>query len=145
MNIDREFLATNEAARERLLQIMEPLTDEQMRRSVGHGWTIASSLGHLAFWENWLLVHLDRFHERGITRLTSDADAMNDAMLPLLQQVPPDAIAGQLAWAMGEVDHRLAELTDEQLEAIGFDGSYINLYRSVHRNEHAAEILSALE
>lgn len=141
----RDFIDTNVAARERVAALGVALTDSEWGTALDGDWTVGAGLAHLAYWENWFLVLAGRFLRTGnSTSLRPDADAMNDATLPLLLAAPRDETVASLIEAMTQVDKVIAGMTDAQLEAIGFDGHYVNLFRSVHRYEHAAEILRAV-
>src|SRR4051812_41244403 len=86
---DMDHNEQNEAARKRVLALVEGLSDEQLHRPLGNGWSISAMLGHLAFWE--------RVH---IGRLRSAVSAGAGAPAPM-----PDGLAdiinnGELAaWA----------------------------------------------
>lgn len=141
----RDFIETNIAARERVTALAAALSDEEWMTPLGGDWTVGAGLAHLAYWENWFLVLAGRFLRTGSSvSLRPDADAMNDAMLPLLLAAPRDATVASLIEAMSQVDQVIASMPDAQLEAIGFDGHYVNLFRSVHRDEHSNEVVRAI-
>ena len=48
--MDRSFVAQNAQERKRLRLLVERLTDEELSLPMEDGWTIATALGHLAYW-----------------------------------------------------------------------------------------------
>lgn len=141
----RDFIGANVLARERVAALAASLSDSDWGVPLDGDWTVGAGLAHLAYWENWFLVLAGRFLRTGSsTSLRPDADAMNDAMLPLLLAAPRDETVASLIEAMTQVDSAIASMSDAQLESIGFDRHYVNLFRSGHRDEHAAEIMRAV-
>ena len=61
MNVDRSYVGENDAQRERLRALVRRLTDQELGRPMSAGWTIAGVLGHLAFWDQRVLVLLERW------------------------------------------------------------------------------------
>src|SRR2546428_9861572 len=89
MNVDRSYVAENDAQRERLRALVARLSDAELGRSLSAGWTIASVLGHLAFWDQRLLVLLERWEREGPSAVPRALDHgvvawINDAAKPLL-------------------------------------------------------------
>src|SRR2546428_12638200 len=65
MIVDRSYVAENDGQRERLRALVARLSDGELGRLLGAGWTIASVLGHLAFWDQRILVLLERWQREG--------------------------------------------------------------------------------
>src|SRR3989454_3046697 len=89
MTVDRSYIAENDTQRERLRSLVRRLTDQELGRPMSAGWTIAGVLGHLAFWDQRLLVLLERWEREGpaaVPRALDHAavDWINDAAKPLL-------------------------------------------------------------
>jgi Mycothiol maleylpyruvate isomerase N-terminal domain len=147
--IDRTFQAKNARERERLKALVGRLSEADLRRPVGHGWTVADSLIHLAFWDLRAIILMDRFERDGVTPSPADVDAMNvdvvnETVRALGQAIPPRAAATLAAEAAERVDHRLESLPDRVLEGLGAAGQPFNPTRHVHRAEHLDEIERAL-
>ena len=105
------------------------------------GWTVASSLAHVAFWDQRILFWLDRW-ERGEPprRLDEDVDWINDSSKPLCLALPP-RVAARLAVEIAEqVDRRLAALADDRIVANKEAGEPLFLSRAHHRKTHLDEI-----
>ena len=61
MATDRTFHATNAQTCERLRALVARLGDADLQRPVGHGWTVAATLVHLAFWDLRAVALIERF------------------------------------------------------------------------------------
>jgi DinB family protein len=143
---DRSYVAQNTAQRQRLRALADRLSEDELRRPLPAGWTIAAVLAHLAFWDQRILVLLERW-ERGADprRLdAADVDWINDSAKALCLALPPRA-AARLAVSVAEaVDRTLESLPGERLAANTAAGSPINLLRAQHRQEHLDEIERSL-
>lgn len=143
---DRSYVAQNTAQRQRLRALVDRLSDDELRRPLPAGWTIAAVLAHLAFWDQRILVLLERW-ERGTDPRRHDAadvDWINDSAKALCLALPPRT-AARLAVSVAEaVDRTLESLPGERLAANTAAGSPINLLRAQHRQEHLDEIERSL-
>ena len=144
MAADRTFIALNDAARSRLRALVARLTDADLARPMPAGWTVASVLAHVAFWDQRILVLLDRWEQSPSTvpREINEADVdwVNDATKALLLAMPPRR-AAELTIATAEaVDARVAALPDDLLARNAAAGSPLLMTRAVHRGEHLDEI-----
>jgi len=148
MSADRTFIASNDATRSRLRALVARLSDADLGRPMPAGWTVASVLGHLAFWDQRVLVLLDRWEQSpsAVPPVINEADVawVNDAAKPHFLAMPPRR-AAELALAIAEaVDARVAALPDDLLARNKAAGSPLSMTRSVHREEHLDEIERAL-
>jgi hypothetical protein len=150
MTVDRSYVADNDAQRERLRALVARLSDAELGRPLPAGWTIAGVLGHLAFWDQRILVLLERWEQQGpaaVPRALDHADVddwINDAAKPLLLALPARRVA-DLAVSVAEAVDRKAELLPDELVARNVAaGSPVNLLRAQHRREHLDEIERAL-
>jgi hypothetical protein len=105
---------------------------------------VASVLAHVAFWDQRILVLLDRWEQSPSTvpRAINEADVdwVNDATKALLLAMPPRR-AAELTVAIAEaVDARVATLPDDLLARNEAAGSPLSMTRAVHRGEHLDEI-----
>lgn len=146
---DRSYVAPNRVERQRLQALAARLGDEQLSRPLAAGWTIASVLGHLAYWDQRILVLIERWQQQGAAALPkpldhSDVDWINDAAKPMLLALPPRR-AAELAVTIAEaVDRTVEALPDELVVRNAAAGSPVNLLRAEHRREHLDEIERAL-
>src|SRR5262249_18487279 len=88
----------NDAARAELKQIADRLDAGSVTCSIGTTWTVATSLCHLAFWDQRALFQLKQWQKRGsveAVRLNAlTVDSINEAVNMMALQVPgPAAIA----------------------------------------------------
>jgi mycothiol maleylpyruvate isomerase-like protein len=125
MAVDRSYVAENAAELRRLRTLVERLSDAELARPTPGGWTVASSLAHVAFW--------DRLDE-------ADVDWINDAGKPLCLALPPRVAARLTVEIAEEVDRRLAALGDERVVANRAAGEPLFLARAHHRKTHLDEI-----
>jgi len=144
MNSDRTFIAHNNAERARLRALVARLTDADLGRPMPGGWTVAAVLGHVAFWDQRILVLLERWEQApsAVPPAINEADVdwVNDATKPLLLAMAPRR-AAELAVAIAEaVDAKVAALPDDLLARNEAAGSPLLMMRAEHRGEHLREI-----
>lgn len=145
MTVDRSYVALNETQRQRLSALVRRLSDAELGRALAAGWTVAGVLGHLAFWDERILVLLERWQREGVSAVPPPLDHgavdwINDAAKPLLLSLPPRRVAA-LAVAIAEaVDREVAALPDELVARNAAAGNPVNLLRAEHRREHLDEI-----
>jgi hypothetical protein len=149
MAVDRSYVDTNAAQRQRLRALVDRLSEEDLRRPLPAGWTVAAVLAHLAFWDQRILVLLERWDRGGAGAEPrqinqADVDWINDSAKALCLALPP-RVAAQLAVSTAEaVDRKLEALTEERLAANVAAGRPLNVLRAEHRREHLDEIARAL-
>jgi len=149
MSSDRTFIAHNNAERARLRALVARLTDADLGRPMPGGWTVAAVLAHVAFWDQRILVLLERWEEApsAVPPAINEADVdwVNDATKPLLLAMAPRR-AAELAVAIAEaVDAKVAALPDDLLARNEAAGSPLLMTRAEHRGEHLREIEAVLK
>src|SRR4051794_19219710 len=75
--MDTSHLARNQAAMQRLTDLVGRLTDDDLARSLGGGWTIKAALAHLAFWDRYAVALLDDWSAHGFQPVASSPDHIN--------------------------------------------------------------------
>lgn len=148
MSVDRSYVAENNAERARLRALVSRLSDADLAREMPGGWTVATVLAHVAFWDQRIAALIDRWQMSGATPRPFDGDAhvdwINDAAKPMFLALDPRR-AAELAVQIAEaVDRELEGLPDELVTKNAAAGSPINLRRAEHRREHLDEIERAL-
>jgi hypothetical protein len=139
-----EIVAANAAERERLAKVLADLSDADLARSIGSGWTIATILAHLAFWDQWALLRIERWERERLPPSPTDVEMTNLTLRAISAAIPPRAAAA-LALASAEaVDRKVAELSPELAGTFDEAGFGRNLRRSLHRREHLARVAEAL-
>lgn len=142
--MEKPFVAENARERERLIALVERLTDDELRLQLGAGWTVAAALAHVAFWDQWSLVRLRRWKQSGVAASPVDLDAINDTFLPFCLALEP-RVAATIAVSSAEaIDSELEDIPDELVRAIENLGDKFRLYRSIHRKMHLDKIESVL-
>jgi hypothetical protein len=144
MAMDRTFQEANARERERLGALVARLGDADLERPVGDGWTVATTLAHLAFWDLRAATLMDRLAKTAIGASPVDIDVINDTVKALAAAIPPRTAARLAVDAAEAADRRIEALTDQAVEAIDRAGSPFNLARHLHRGEHLDEIERAL-
>lgn len=137
--MERDYVATNREATERLRALVERLSDDDLQRTLDNGWTVAVALVHIAFFDRRTARLAERWRRDGYGQSPYDADAINDAMLPAWQLIPPRAAANEALAAAAEADEAVANLPDDLLATIRERGG-MRTNRAEHRNNHVAEI-----
>ena len=145
MPVDQAIIANNTATRERLRTLVARLSDEELARPLGDGRTIASILGHAAFWDRRVLVLLERW-TRGDAEPSpadnepEDVDWINDAAHGFFLEMAPRDLAHFALRTAEEVDRQVERVAPELVAAIRTAGEPITLARFHHRGEHLDEI-----
>jgi hypothetical protein len=106
----RQFVAENARERERLRNLVNKITDEELTLALNvEGWTVAVALAHLAFWDERRLVLVRKWKKKGITPSPIDEDIVNDALIPLLLAIPPRKAASLSILTAEALDRELEE------------------------------------
>ena len=146
MTDDRPYIHVNDRERERLREFINTLDDDALAAPANEYWTVAGVLGHLAYWDNRVLVFADKI-DRGEPWVPSDAepegDWLTDSTRPIIHAIAPRAAA--------DLALRIAEETDARVAVLPLDRMYpldpespISAARSAHRGEHLDELEQAL-
>jgi hypothetical protein len=140
--LDQQVVQANDASRQRLRALVTGLDDDKLQLTVRDGWTVATLLAHVAFWDQSTAVRWDGYARDGDLVGISDAviDVVNEANRPMWY-----ALSGRSA---AELALRAAEEIDSQIEALPAAavnharelGRRYMLDRSLHRNEHLDEL-----
>ena len=137
----RQFVAENARERERLRNLVNKITDEELTLALNvEGWTVAVALAHLAFWDERRLVLVRKWKEKGITPSPIDENIVNDALVPLLLAIPPRKAADLSILTAEALDRELEEASPDLIAAIEALGDSHALNRSIHRKMHLDEI-----
>lgn len=142
MTDDRAYIQVNDRERERLRAFIERLDDEALAAPANEFWTVAGVLGHMAYWDNRVLVLAEKI-DRGEPWVPGDAEPegawLNDSTRVFLHAIPPRAAA--------ELALRIAEETDARVAALPLERMWprdpespINPVRGEHRGEHLDEL-----
>ncbi len=141
-----------EAARQELLAAIDTLADEDWDRpTVNPAWTARDLLAHLANAEPGLLTRMRRILS-GTSEIPPDfdLDAYNQRLVEKRRRSTLQELVLSLAESRREVLRFLDELSDEQLDARGWNSrrqetTVAGLFETIarHEREHTRDILTA--
>jgi uncharacterized damage-inducible protein DinB len=144
---DRSYIAENETQRRRLRELLDGLDEAQLARPMEAGWTVASVLAHMAFWDYRIVAQLERWGSDGSgpspTYEEEAVDWINDATKPIFLAIPPRVAAKIALEAAEAADRAVAGMSDELLAKNDENGGIINPVRAEHRQEHVDELEQA--
>ena len=140
MTIDRSFEIENARQRERLSALVRRLGPADLARSLGHGWTVADALVHLAFWDLRASVLLDRVARGNLEPSQTDVEVINETVRQLSAAIPSPEAPRLAVSAAEQVDRRIEALADSTIQTVRAAGNPVNLPRHPHRREHLDEI-----
>jgi hypothetical protein len=151
--MENQFIIENKRERERLEKLVAGLTDEELNLVIyKEGWTVAVILAHLAFWDRWSLLLMEKWKKSGVVALPmGDWDTINDTlfpndvMLPFLLAIPPRVAANMAVSSAKEIDKALEDAPLDMITKIGQLSDRTRLYRSIHRKMHLDEIENLLK
>jgi hypothetical protein len=129
----------NAASLARLRALMDRLSDEELGRPLGNGWTAAAEIAHLAFWDRRASILLDKWTRDGMSPSPMDVDVINDALLAQWVLIPPRLAVDDALAAGEEINAKIAALSDRFVDAIR-EGQVVRLDRAHHRTDHLDEL-----
>ena len=132
----------NAESTERIHSVVARLSDKDLNRSLGGGWTVGFALIHLAFWDARQVAALQRFKDG---EAFPSEDYATNATLSLIAPIFDLSAAGQAAVsAAQELDTMVESLTVDQLTTLQDSGKSYAIDRAPHRDEHLQQIEEAL-
>ncbi len=145
---DRAYVEANRSASADLRALVEHLTDAELSVDLGGGWTVATALAHLAFWDEW---HVARWvyaaQEGELAPPAVDAvvtNRANEALESTWRALPARAAVQLMLDAAVAADEYTADLSDASIEAALERGGSRWFERFHHRRDHIDQISRAL-
>lgn len=145
---DRGFQQANDQSRERLARLVATLTPTQLTVDLGEGWTVASALAHMGFWDRWQEV---RWTEMLAGRWSADDDSMidaehvaNEALHPYWSGIDAEDIPTLALDAATKLDAVIASAPDAILDSLEGGPSAFLIHRHRHRDQHIDHIERSL-
>lgn len=141
-----EDVQRNADAQHQLRDLVNGLSDADLDHPLGEGWTVASALGHLAFWDGRQRAALQSLIETGELAVESDAEShvTNEALLPVLLALDPRTAANLALESAEAIDTAVARLPADLRDLVlSGDGEHM-VRRWRHRREHIDQISAAL-
>lgn len=142
--MNRDFQIANKASREKMRTLIENMSDEQLALPTVAGWTIASTLTHVAFWDYRILYLLNHWKENEITPSPYDANPINEAHKPLCLALHPLVAANLALQAADAIDIEIENTPDGFVKKIQEAKVQFKFERNEHREYHIREITEAL-
>jgi hypothetical protein len=141
---DRSYIETNERALRRLRDLTGRLDDDQLTRPMDAGWTVASVLAHMAFWDRRIVTTLEAWGPDGSgpppTYHDDAVDWINDSAKPIFLALEPRAAVQVVLDAAEAADRAVADISDDLLARNEELGLLVNPDRADHRSEHLDEL-----
>lgn len=138
------YAEQNTQSRNRLEALVDRLSDEDLARSTDYGWTVAALLAHLAFWDQRVLVILNRWREEGFDPSPIDAGAVNDSLRVICHALDPRASIELCLSSAQAVDTELDKLTPDLVKQMEEHATAtetpFRMNRSLHRDGHLDDI-----
>lgn len=144
MNTIDEIIDDNSRESEHLRQLVEGLSEADLRLPLEAGWTVSAVLAHLAFWDERAITLINKWKMEGVGPSAMDTDVVNEATRPLCLAIPPRQAAALAVAVADELDKVIAGLVPEMVETIQTKGTAVKLRRADHRRTHLREIEEAL-
>jgi hypothetical protein len=148
-----QYIAENKKSRESLVNLVEDITDSELKLIIyKEGWTIAAMLAHLAYWDHWALLLMEKWEKTGVIEspiedwdTVNNALFPNDAALPFLLALNPRTAANMAVAAANKIDSKIENTPPETIAQITCLNDTTRLYRSIHRRMHLDEIEAFLK
>lgn len=139
----------NTESRRRLQALVSRLSDSDLARTTGYGWTVAALLAHLAFWDQRMSTILKRWQTEELDSSEIDSAVVNDSLKVICQALDPRAAAGLAISAAEKIDSELATLSGDTVKKLEEHAEASNtqfrMNRSLHRNAHIDDIEALLK
>lgn len=143
--MDTSYIQHNAAELQRLRKLIGQLSDQDLARPVGDGWTVSAILAHCAFWDRVARLRWENWQQEGIQWVPLELDVLNNAQLPQWLALPPREAAHQALIAAEQVDHKIETLPPQLAEEYRTSGrNQWMLETWEHRREHINEIEQAI-
>src|SRR3989304_6937732 len=78
--VDQALLSDNAETMRRLEALVARLSDDDLRRDLGEGWTVAVALAHAGFWDQRAVYGLRRWAREGTPITDADDHILNEAL-----------------------------------------------------------------
>ena len=139
-----EFRRANDESRERLVRLVASLTPSLLEVDLGAGWTVASALGHMGFWDRWQAERWTRMLAGTWTAETDSVlaaeDLANDALHAYWAGVSAEDVPSLAVEAAAHVDALIASAPEALVDSLEGTSIAFLLHRHRHRDEHLDHI-----
>ena len=138
------FSTENAASRQSLQALADRLSDDDLARATDYGWSVAALFAHMAWWEQRMVVLLQRWQAHGVDDSPLDLEAINESMKPLCHALDPRQAVHLCLSAAAACDAGLEAMSPDLMAQIEASPNHYRFNRSLHRNDHMADIEAVL-
>ena len=138
--MERSFVPENEKARMRLVSLVNRITDVDLGKDAGEGWTVGVIFGHMAFWDQRTIVMLRRWKKSGVASSPVDIEVLNESLAPILKAIPARNSVSMFLETAETLCREIENLDDELVTAIEALGDKMRLHRYIHWQMHIDQI-----
>lgn len=142
--MDLSYVGRNQSETRRLAELVGKLSQADLDRSLGEGWTVNAALAHLAFWDRYAVALLEGWGTGGFQPVAASADHINTASLNGWLALPAEYVLREVVAAAEAADHAATSVAPDLAEDIADGGRSRILDRTGHRSQHIAQIQAAL-
>ena len=146
---NRSFEQANNESRERLARLAGTLTPAQLGTDLGEGWTVASALAHMGFWDRWQAERWTRMlageWAAQDESVTAAEHLANEALHPYWAGIAAEDVPALALEAATKLDALIASAPDALVDQVlaGTSAYLVNRFR--HRGEHLDHIERTLK
>jgi hypothetical protein len=128
------------------LRRLSSLTDSELAKETGNGWTVSTVLGHLAFYDRMLLMRWDIYEQNGVfAEMTPNHfDMINGAADDDWAALPPGAAVDRCIEAAEGAVARIDALPEHAVAVAMETNRVALLERMLHWYPHLTQIESAI-
>ena len=140
-------MKTNEENRkelQRLLSLLDRVDEDQLNRQLANGWTVATALAHIAFWDRYVVAILAEWGRKGFSQPATQYDALNEAIESMSLAIPRAALLDWVRQSAAAANGAADAVPPELAEAIEAGGRGRFLDRYAHRRHHLDQIETLL-
>lgn len=138
------YVVENSRERARLHAVAASLSEDDLRRRLDNGLTVAAVLIHMAFWDDYSAALLTGWRQSGFAPSQSDFQAVNAALGRLALAIPVRSAPGLAEAAADAVDRQVEGLPPDLIAAIDAGGHERILWRAEHRRQHLDQLARTL-
>jgi hypothetical protein len=139
-----DYIEENKIELQRLLRLLAGLSEAQLNLKLPNGWTVASTLAHLAFWDSYALALFQGWERSGFKAASTQYEAINQAVDGMSQTIPAPALLRWVQASAEAIDRRVESVSPALTAAIEAGGVANFLLRAKHRGHHLNQIEALL-
>ena len=138
------YAEVNETELKRLTDLLVSLSDDDLKRTLPNGWTIATAFAHLAFWDAYAVACFEEWGRNGFKSPAAQFDAINWAVDGMGRLIPAASLRRWVLEMAEAANRAAANASPEVQAAIEAAGRESFLCRSKHRSHHLDQIVALL-